>query len=709
VSVERAAPRGAVFLSYAREDRTAVQRVAEALRAAGVEVWFDQSELVGGDAWDAKIRGQIKSCALFVPVISAATQARREGYFRIEWKLAAQRTHAIADGTPFLLPVVIDATGEGEALVPEEFRVMQWTRLRPALRDYGGPARPDVRAPDGQALDEASVAAFCARVRMLLGEEPVPASSRPTLPAGRAHPERSEGMPALRQRRFPEVAWVVLAAAVLAVGGWWLSRKPAAGESAKKRIAVLPFVTASGDKDEETISDGIADEVLTQLGRAPGLLVSGRLSSFSFKGQKLTDAEIAQKLGVEFLVTGSFQKSGSVVRVRPSLVNATNGAILWGETFTKELTNVFALQDEIAGLIAQKLEVSLGATARAARTVNPVAYGLAQKGRFLWLQRTAEALAESQSAFEESIRIDPGYAEAHAGLADTCLVRGWYLGLEAGLNQAKPFFVRARGAAQEAVRLDANLAQPHAALGALNLNEDRIEESEREFQTALRLNPNYSYAHHWHAHLLGMQGRIDEAIVEMERATQIDPFSLSTLVLHAIFLAHAGRHAEALAINDRALPLQSEFLPTRGHRALSLLLVGRRDEALREARFVAKDVTARPRWWLDGYALLVLRQLGQEEEAKAHAERLIASSEADSYYRVYAAAALGRVDEALDALRRTPVVSTAQVMVFCSEAWAEVRQSPRFAEVMKELGWLGRYETARATVARMKAERAAKK
>ena len=100
----------AVFLSYAREDSAAVQRIADSLRAAGVEVWFDQNELTGGDAWDAKIRGQIKTCALFAPVVSAATQARREGYFRIEWKLAAQRTHAIADGTPFLLPVVMDAT-----------------------------------------------------------------------------------------------------------------------------------------------------------------------------------------------------------------------------------------------------------------------------------------------------------------------------------------------------------------------------------------------------------------------------------------------------------------------------------------------------------------------------------------------------------------------------------------------------------------------
>ncbi len=146
VSVEHSVPRGAVFLSYASQDAAAVLRIAEALRAAGVEVWFDQDELVGGDPWDQKIRNQIKACALFVPVISAATQARREGYFRIEWKLAAQRTHAFADGTPFLLPVVIDATKDGEALVPEEFRAVQWTRL-----------------PGGETPDK-----FCARLKRLL-------------------------------------------------------------------------------------------------------------------------------------------------------------------------------------------------------------------------------------------------------------------------------------------------------------------------------------------------------------------------------------------------------------------------------------------------------------------------------------------------------------------------------------------------------------
>ena len=145
----------AVFLSYASQDVAAALRICAALRAAGVEVWFDQDALVGGDQWDQKIRGQVKSCTLFVPIISAASQARREGYFRLEWKIAAQRTHTIADGTPFLLPVVVDVTRDAEALVPEEFRTVQWTRM-----------------PGGE-----TPAAFVARVRKLLGGEGAPSGS----------------------------------------------------------------------------------------------------------------------------------------------------------------------------------------------------------------------------------------------------------------------------------------------------------------------------------------------------------------------------------------------------------------------------------------------------------------------------------------------------------------------------------------------------
>ena len=124
-----AEPSHAVFLSYASQDAEAAQRICEALRAGGIEVWFDQSELRGGDVWDHKIRTQIRDCALFIPLISASTQARLEGYFRLEWRLAVERTHLMADRKAFLVPVVIDDTKDQDAEVPNSFRAVQWTRL----------------------------------------------------------------------------------------------------------------------------------------------------------------------------------------------------------------------------------------------------------------------------------------------------------------------------------------------------------------------------------------------------------------------------------------------------------------------------------------------------------------------------------------------------------------------------------------------------
>ena len=174
----------AVFLSYASQDAGAAKRICDALRAAGVEVWFDQSELVGGDAWDQKIRRQIKECALLIPIVSAATQARTEGYFRLEWRLADQRTHLMAMGRPFLLPVVIDATRDSEAHVPDSFTEVQWTKL-----------------PDGETTP-----AFCARVQQLLSLESEGGRGRRTPPSGDATGNGGVGDPALQKKSSP--AWL---------------------------------------------------------------------------------------------------------------------------------------------------------------------------------------------------------------------------------------------------------------------------------------------------------------------------------------------------------------------------------------------------------------------------------------------------------------------------------------------------------------------
>ncbi len=236
-------PSTAVFISYAREDSVAADRIAEALRSHGIEVWFDQNELRGGDTWDQKIRGQIRTCSLLIPIVSASTQTRGEGYFRREWKLAAERTHDMAAGIPFLVPVVIDDTAESGALVPEEFMRVQWTRL-----------------PQGRTTPQ-----FAAQVKRLL-EAPRGATA-PKPDSVRPHPgERSEGAasptgPTKPGLRLPAAAWVGLAAVVvLGVAATFFATRqtpPAPHESAAnppptptksaaptpdaKSIAVLPF------------------------------------------------------------------------------------------------------------------------------------------------------------------------------------------------------------------------------------------------------------------------------------------------------------------------------------------------------------------------------------------------------------------------------------------------------------------------------------
>ena len=284
-------PSRAVFLSYASQDAEPARRIAEWLRQGGIEVWFDQSELRGGDVWDAKIRGQIRDCALFVPLISAHTQRRTEGYFRLEWKLAVDRSHLMASERAFLLPVVIDATPQPEALVPERFREVQWTVLFSA----------EATQP------------FVERVKRLLDQ---PLAARNRLASMTAVPRR----PRSARRAIPWVALALVMALIVYLTIHAPSLYPnhsaasaddAAGPHAviaEKSIAVLPFADLSEKKDQEYFSDGLAEELLDLLAKTPGLHVIARTSSFSFKGKSDDIPTIGTKLRVANILEGSVRK-----------------------------------------------------------------------------------------------------------------------------------------------------------------------------------------------------------------------------------------------------------------------------------------------------------------------------------------------------------------------------------------------------------------
>jgi TolB-like protein/Tfp pilus assembly protein PilF len=693
---------GAVFVSYASQDAAAAKLLCEALAAAGLEVWFDQNELGGGDVWDRKIRAQIGACALFVPVVSAATQARREGYFRLEWKLADERTHLMAEGTPFILPVVIDDTKDREALVPKSFLDVQWTRL-----------------PGGEAG-----AAFGARAKKLLGRE-----AEIVGPVADRAPGHRPGLQPKVGRRVPAAAWgAAVVLLVLALGGlWWQQVKPAptsvpsadaaarpptagmvpAGKVAEKSVVVLPFENLGAGADNGSFSDGISDELLNVLGKVPGLRVMGRNSAFAFKGRSVAEAEIARQLGVSYVVNGSVQPAGTQVRINVRLTNAVDGFLMWSEKFTEELKDILAVQDRIAGLIAQNLQLKLGGAPRAAKVVNPEAYRLLLEGRHFWNLRNEDGFARAEVAFTKALQIDSVFAEAHAGIAGVCAIRAAYRQLDS-FGESAEDIERGRAEAKRAIELDASLSEAHAALGFLLMMTKDFEQAGPAFQQALALNPNSALANCWYAILLAIQGKLDVSTAAYRKAAELDPLWFINMHLYGGNLGFTGRDEEALKILERAAALRTEmWVPNRADQATLLLRLGRRAEAVQAARQVLHNLDERPRWTGDAAAVWVLRQAGLDTEATAAANQLFGRLAPDSYLRGFVLCALGRSEEALPYLERMPVFS---IRMFAWDPMFDaLRGDPRLAGVLAKLGRTESYRVARETLARMQKEQAAKK
>lgn len=536
----------AVFLSYAREDGAAVQRIADALRAFGIEVWFDQNELRGGDTWDQKIRSQIRTCALFVPIVSAQTEARSEGYFRREWRLAVDRTHDMAANRAFIVPVVIDGTRESGAAVPEEFMRYQWTRL-----EQGVPT-----------------AEFIAQIRRLL-EAPVkaspPAASHsPTFP-------RNEK----RSRRGLGLAVAGVAAIGVAVAAYLALRPPAAGTAAAsavpsaasapnvaapsdKSVAVLAFTDLSEKRDSAYFSDGISEELLNVLAKVQGLRVAARTSAFFFKDKNLPVPEIAQKLNVAYVVEGSVQRAGDRVKITAQLIKAADGFHLWSDTFTRDLKDVFAVQEEIAGLIAGKLQLQLGVTAASATAgsptaakINPAAYDAYLRGRAAQTAGYSERTRlDTMRFYETALQLDPDYALAWARLAEIC-VRTY----GSGFDRGNDLVAKARSAAAAALRLAPDLPEARLAQARILITfENDAVGATRELDAVERLRPGDVEVPAVRALIGYTSGVSGDALVTLaRRAVEADPQNADTLISSANYLLIIGRFAEAERWCDRAL------------------------------------------------------------------------------------------------------------------------------------------------------------
>ncbi|MEY2879788.1 MAG: hypothetical protein RLZZ15_2168 [Verrucomicrobiota bacterium] len=585
---------GAVFLSYASQDAAEVQRLAAALREAGVEVWFDQNELGGGDAWDAKIRKQIAECVLFAPVISANTQARLEGYFRVEWKLAAQRTHAMAEEKTFLLPVVIDDTRDAEAKVPGEFRAVQWTRLT------GGEATP----------------VFVARVKNLLGGSGMePGRPRPV--------QRGEGAAApvaLRaRRRGPAAAWIAAGAAVVLVAGVALwPRRPASGPGPElrrdasattlavadaKSVAVLPFANLSGDKEQEYFSDGLTEEVLGALRRERDLTVPGNTSCFSFKGRTVAAAEIAKALNVSRLVEGSVQRVGSRVRIRVTLARPADNSSEELGTFTEELTDIFALQEKVARAVVAKLTRRTTTAPVAVLTKNPEAYDAYLRGR---AAQARGSRAEATKLLEQAVALDPAFALAVASLAEAKFFR-----YTLGRDRSPELVAETRALIDRALELQPNL--PEALIVRANW-ERRVKSdytaAQRDLGRAEALQPATAELRNNQAFVARDLGQWDEAFRFSREMVRLDPNNAVYIRGHAADIFwRKGDYAEADRLLARAEALQESYSADR----IGLRLIWRGPAAaLRLLDRAAADSTNKKMLRID-----LLLAMDRQNEARA--------------------------------------------------------------------------------------------
>ena len=488
----------AVFLSYASQDAAAARRICEALRAAGVEVWLDQSELRGGDAWDGSIRKQIKACALFIPIISATTSSRAEGYFRLEWKLAIDRSHLIAAEKAFLLPVVIDGTSETAALVPEKFRDVQWTSLR-----------------DGEVPPS-----FVDRVARLLSSDassPSSLAASAATPVATLNPQRA----ALRRRLLLGAA----ALAVLIAVGALLAFKLGTRSGAINSVAVLPFVNATGDPAISYLSDGISESLINKLSSLSGLRVISRSSAFAFKDQKLELTEIGRRLGVDALILGSLAQRGPSLAISAELVSVRDATHLWGDKYSRRADDLLQVEGEIATTIARTVHRHLSGEEAVklthTETSDPEAYRLYLKGRD-FLVGNQQEMDKGVDYFQQAVARAPDYAMAHAGLAAAYTIQAFLRA--AGRTEAVG---KARAAVSRALELDPDLAEAHTALALVRFYFDwDWAGAETEFRRGLALNTGSSSVHDEYGIYLTAMGRFDEGLAQSREAARLDPLSV---------------------------------------------------------------------------------------------------------------------------------------------------------------------------------------
>ncbi len=458
--------------------------------------------------------------------------------------------------------------------------------------------------------------------------------------------------------------------------------------TAIRSIAVLPLVNLSSDREQEYFSDGMTDELITDLAKFGELRVISHTSVERYKETKRPLPEIARELGVDAVVEGRVLRSGDRVRITAQLIDARSDRHLWAESYERDLRDALALQDEVARDIATEIQIKVttqeSTGLASAGPANPEAHEAYLKGRYFWNKRTEEGVRKGIEYFEQATRLDPNYAVAYAGLAQSHVVLNGYRFLPP--TQA---FTKVRAAALKALELDERLAEAHTSLGALKWEYEWDKSgAEKEYRRAIELNPSYATAHQWYAEELAAVGRGDEALIEIKRAQELDPLSLPISTV-AGWILYLGRHYDqAIDQYRRTLEMDSNFPIAHSYLGRAHIRKGNFEQAIIECQTATRLSESHPfyvAWLAYAYAMAgkrteALRILHDLEAISQH--KYVASHDIAAIY-----AGLGEQSKAIAWLKKAYDERSYTVLQLEVEPeFDSLRSDPRFQDIVHRIG-----------------------
>lgn len=456
----------------------------------------------------------------------------------------------------------------------------------------------------------------------------------------------------------------------------------------KIMLVVLPFLNLSGDPEQDYFSDGLTEEMTTQLGRLnpERLGVIARTSAMRYKGTTETVEQIGRQLRVNYLLEGSVRRAGNKMRIAAQLIQVSDQTHIWAESYERDIGDALALQSEVARAVAAEIQVTLGSRERRrmadTRRLEPRALDAYLKGRYFWNKRSRESLEKSIRCFQDAIQADARYAEAYAGLAD-CYLRM----LDFNYMRAPDAIAMARAATDTALALDDTLAEAHTSLAHRSFHEFKWTTADTAFRSALDLNPNYAVGHHYYSNFLVAMRRFPEAIFEARRALEIDPVSPDTGVNAISIFYFAGRYDEALEQGEAVLEMDPGYSRTHHYLGLVYEQLGQYDYAIAAFRKGLTSAAAGS----GSLAALAHSYAAAGERRKALAlarelEQIALTAYVSPYDLALISLARGERDTALSWLTRAYDASSSYMaFVRTDPRLTPLHSDPRFEELVRRM------------------------